>query len=185
MRKILLLVAMVASMSWAGFFIDENQTKTEDARELPSFLYGGGLDVGFYLNSFDFGVNLSAEYRLAKHHSLGLAARGLFGGGVYEAELDYRFFFTGGMMQNGDDDFLRATVSAAIFEKFDKVYVSPVVSVGYGRDFLPLPKASFLLRLELGMGYVIGEGLPQKDDDALVTRETHILAHINIGVYLF
>ncbi|MCQ2092675.1 MAG: hypothetical protein MJY85_08350 [Fibrobacter sp.] len=185
MRKILLLMALVASMSWAGFFIESNETKTEAPREIPTFFYGGSVDAGYYLRSVDVGINLAGEFRIAKHHSLALSATGLFVGGVYQAGLDYRFFFGGSMMEFSMDDFVRLSVSGVFVENFKEMDVSPMISVGYGRDFVPMAKANFLVRLEISLGYMFGDGIVDDDEDKLINYETNLLAHFNIGVMFF
>lgn len=185
MRKILLLLALVASMSWAGFFIENNEPKAEPVREMPSLFYGGAVDVGYYLRSVDVGVNLQGEYRMAKHHSAAVFARGLFIGGVYEAGVDYRFFFGGAMMEFSMDDFVRLGVSGVLVKNFDEFDISPMISIGYGRDFMPMPKANFLCRLEISLGYMIGDGIAEDDEDDFFNRETNLLAHFNIGFLFF
>lgn len=185
MRKILLLVALVASMSWAGFFIESNESKTEAPREIPTWFYGGSVDVGYYLRSVDVGVNLAGEFRMAKHHSLAVSASGLFIGGVYQFGLDYRFFFGGSMMEFSMDDFVHLGASGVIVKNFDDVDVSPMISIGYGRDFVPMPKANFMVRLEISLGYMIGDGIVDDDEGEFINRETNLLAHFNLGVMFF
>lgn len=184
-RKFLLLLALVVSSSWAGFFIDNGETKAALVRELPSLFYGGSVDVGYYLRSVDVGVNLAGEYRMAKHHSLALSASGLFIGGVYQAGLDYRFFFGGSMMEFSMDDFIHLGASGVIVKNFDDVEVSPKISIGYGRDFVPMPKANFMVRLEISLGYMIGDGIVDDDEGEFINRETNLLAHFNLGVMFF
>ena len=172
-------------MSWAGFFIDNGETKAGASREIPSWFYGGAVDIGYYLRSVDVGINLQVEFRMAKHHSVGLSASGLFIGGVYEAGVDYRFFFGGSMMEFSMDDFLHLGLSGVFVKNFDEIDVSPKVSIGYGRDFVPVSKANFLCRLEIGIGYMFGDGIVEDSKDEFLHRETNILAHFNIGVLFF
>lgn len=184
-RKLFLLLVLAVSASWAGFFIENGENKAEPARELPSFFYGGSVDVGYYLRSVDVGVNLTGEYRFSKHNSLALSASGLFIGGVFQAGLDYRFFFGGSMMEVSMDDFIHLGVSGVLTKNFNEYNISPTVSVGYGRDFVPMPKANFLVRLEINIGYMFGEGIIDDDEGEFLHRETNLLAHFNIGFLLF
>lgn len=186
MRKILFLLAIVFSSSWAGFFIDEGASaKAEPSRELPTWFYGGSVDLGYYIRSIDVGVNLEGEYRLGKHNSLALFADGLFPGCVFGVGLDWRFFFGGSLMELTYDDFVKVGFSGVFVKNYDELNVAPMISLGYGRDFMPLQKASFLVRLEISVGYMFGEGIVEDDKDAFLNRETNLLAHFNIGVLLF
>lgn len=185
MRKILLILALVVSHSWAGFFIEDSQAAAKPVRELPKFFYGGAVDVGFYLTSFDVGLNLSGEYHITEHNSVGASARALFFGGLFEFGADWKYFFGGSLGEYGFDDYFRLSVSGILFEKNDEFFFPPVVAVGYGRDFLPFEKANVVIRLEVGLGYVFGESIPDADEDSFISRETNLLAHFNIGVLFF
>lgn len=185
MRKILFLLAIVVSSSWAGFFIDEGAAKKEPVREMPTWFYGGSVDLGYYLRSIDVGVNVEGEYRLGKHNSFALSADGLFPGCVFGVGLDWRFFFGGSLMELTFDDYVKVGISGVFVKNYDELNVAPMISVGYGRDFMPLQKADFLVRLEISFGYMIGEGIVEDDKDEFLNRETNLLAHFNIGVLFF
>lgn len=177
-------MTLLCSFSWAGYFIENEELKKEPVRELPTLFWGGSFDVGFYLNSLDVGIEGSAEYRLHKNHSLGLSANGLFGGGLYGVGADWKIFFNGSLMEDGYNDFIRVNASGLYFEKFDESYFRPMISVGYGRDFIPLRNANFLCRLELRLAYLLGESITD-DDDSFINQETHLVTYIGIGIFLF
>ena len=183
--KIWVVVLLMLSSSWGGYFLDETSRAVEPVRELPEWIYGGALDVAFYLNSLDVGGELSMEYRLHKNHSLALTAGMLVGGELYQLGLDWRLFFNGKLMQDGSEDFFRIGFSGLYFEKFDDGYFPPVLTFGYGRNFLPLKKANFLCRLEVRLSYVLGESVPEKDSSVIVSTETNLLTHLDIGFFWF
>ncbi len=185
MRKVLLLLAFAMSASWGGFFIDSEVAKAEPVRELPTWFFGGSFEVGFYLNSLDVGANVAGEYRIHKHHSVALSAGMLFGGELLEVGADWRFYFSGSLMETGYDDFIRVGLYGVYFDKYDESYFPPAITVGLGRDFMPLSKADFLCRLEVRLAYVMGESVPEKSENSFINRETNLLTHFDIGIFLF
>ncbi|MCQ2104549.1 MAG: hypothetical protein MJZ26_02040 [Fibrobacter sp.] len=183
--RTVLTVGLLLSASFAGYFLDETTPRVEPPRELPSWIFGGSFDIGFYLNALDVGASAAGEYRLLPKHSLGLAAGVQFGGELLDVALDYRFFFGGTMMEVGYDDFIHLAVAGMYFEKFDESYFVPTISVGYGRDFMPLRKADLLCRMEIKISYLIGETIADFDEGKLIARETHMVTNFSVGVFLF
>ena len=103
----------------------------------------------------------------------------LFSGDYVEIGANWRFFFRG----LREDDFLRLGISFISFERDDKSYFPPRVTLGYGRDILFFKNTSFLWRLEFFASYIIGEPLFEKD--GIFYREANFTFALNIGFYLF
>ena len=112
-RFTLLVVLFVAGVCLADDFmglpIDDRAKK--DERPLPSFLFGGGASLDYYLKTFDGSVGVDAEYRLHKNHSLGIFGTVPFAAEFLEAGIDWHWYFLGSLMRSGHDDFLKFAVS--------------------------------------------------------------------------
>lgn len=183
--KILAALFLLASSGFASFFLDDPAIAVvKNAPQLPTWRFGATLSPAFYLNSFGFGGNISTEYRIHKNHSLDLFVGSIFTQPLYEAGLDWRFFFTGDLMTTHHDDFLLFGASMLAFEKFDKYYYPPRVSVGYGRDILFFDRANFLCRLAFRLTYILGEAIPEKDAD-LLSRSANFVAYFDFSIYFF
>lgn len=155
-----------------------------NARELPTWRFGATFSPAFYLNSFGFGGDVAAEYRIHKNHSVDLFLGSIVTQPLYEAGLDWRFFFTGDLMTAHHDDYLLLGASVLAFEKFEKYYYPPRISVGYGRDMLFFDKADFICRVAIRVSYVIGESIPETDVD-LISRSANFVTYFNFSVYFF
>ncbi|MBQ7080453.1 MAG: hypothetical protein IJM92_12530 [Fibrobacter sp.] len=172
---------LVCVQSFAGYFIEQSYDETPAKDSLSSLSFGGELELVYYLSSIHPGFLLSGEYRFHKHHSADLFAVALFSGDYFELGADWRFFFRG----LREDDFLRLGFSFISFERYDKSYFPPRITLGYGRDITFFKNASFLCRIELDASYIIGRALVEHKDDDLFGRESHFAATLNIGFYLF
>ncbi len=180
--KIFVVAILLACVqSFAGYFIEQSYDETPAKDSLSSLSFGGELELVYYLSSIHPGFLLSGEYRFHKHHSADLFAVALFSGDYFELGADWRFFFRG----LREDDFLRLGFSFISFERYDKSYFPPRITLGYGRDITFFKNASFLCRIELDASYIIGRALVEHKDDDLFGRESHFAAALNIGFYLF
>lgn len=174
-----LLLACV--QSFAGYFIEQSYEDAPAKDSLSTFSFGGELELVYYLSSIHPGILLSGEYRFHKHHSADLFAVALFSGDYLEVGADWRFFFRG----TREDDFLRLGVSFISFERYDKSYFPPRITLGYGRDITFFKNTSFLFRIELDASYIMGRALVEHKENDFFGRETHFTAALNIGFYLF
>jgi len=163
--------------SYAGYFIEQSYEEAPASDSLSSFSFGGELELVYYLGAVHPGILLGGEYRFHKHHSADLFGVALFSGDYLEIGADWRFFFRG----SREDDFLRLGISFISFERYDKSYFPPRVTLGYGRDIVFFKNASFLCRFELDASYIIGRALVDEKN----SREAHFTASLNIGFYLF
>ena len=180
--KIFVVAILLACVqSFAGYFIEQSYDETPAKDSLSSLSFGGELELVYYLSSIHPGFLLSGEYRFHKHHSADLCAVALFSGDYFELGADWRFFFRG----LREDDFLRLGFSFISFERYDKSYFPPRITLGYGRDITFFKNASFLCRIELDASYIVGRALVEHKDDDLFGRESHFAAALNIGFYLF
>lgn len=183
--KILAVLLLLASTGFASYFLEDPAMQVAlKAPELPTWRFGATFSPAFYLNSFGFGGSVATEYRLHKNHSLDLFVGSIFTHPIYEAGVDWRFFFTGDLMTSHHDDYLLLGASMLAFEKFDEYYYPPRISVGYGRDMLFFEKANFICRLAIRLTYVIGESIPQKDFDIL-SRSANFVTYFDFSVYFF
>ena len=179
--KIFALAFLLACVqSFAGYFIEQAYVDEPAKDSLSAFSFGGELELVYFLSSIHPGILLSGEYRFHKHHSADLFGVALFSGDYLEIGANWRFFFRG----TREDDFLRLGISMVSFERDEKNYFPPRVTVGYGRDIMFFKNTSFLCRLELVASYIIGKALAEKDGE-LFNREAHFTAALNIGFYLF
>lgn len=179
--KIFVLAILLLSIqSFAGYFIEQPREDKTVTESLSTLSFGGELELVYYLSSIHPGVMLSGEYRFHNHHSAGLFAATLFSGDYLEFGLDWRFFFRG----TREDDFLRVGASMVSFERDDKSYLPPRLTLGYGRDMVFFKNSGFLCRLELDASYIIGKPLLEKSE-SYVNREAHFTASFNIGFYFF
>ena len=174
-----LLLACV--QSFAGYFIEQSYDEAPAKDSLASFSFGGELELVYYLSSIHPGILLSGEYRFHRHHSADLFAVALFSGDYFEIGADWRFFFRGAR----EDDFLRLGVSFVSFERYDKSYFPPRITLGYGRDITFFKNTSFLCRIELDASYIMGRALVDHKENDFFGREAHFTAALNIGFYLF
>ncbi len=175
-----LAVLLSCVQSFAGYFIEQSYEDVPAKDSLASFSFGGELELVYYLSSIHPGILLSGEYRFHKHHSADLFAVALFSGDYLEIGADWRFFFRGAR----EDDFVRLGISFVSFERFEKNYFPPRVTLGYGRDITFFKNTSFLCRIELDASYIMGRALVEKEND-FSYREAHFTASLNIGFYLF
>lgn len=183
-RNVKLFVAallLACVQSFAGYFIEQSFDEDVAAKDtLFPLSFGGELELVYYLSSVHPGVLLSGEFRFHEHHSVDAFGVMLFSGDYLEVGVNWRFFFRG----TREDDFLRLGFSMVSFERDDKSYFPPRVTVGYGRDIMFFKNTDFLFRLEFIASYIIGKPLVVKEDD-LFNREAHFAASLNIGFYLF
>ena len=175
-----LAVLLSCVQSFAGYFIEQSYEDVPAKDSLASFSFGGELELVYYLSSIHPGILLSGEYRFHKHHSADLFAVALFSGDYLEIGADWRFFFRGAR----EDDFVRLGISFVSFERVEKNYFPPRVTLGYGRDITFFKNTSFLCRIELDASYIMGRALVEKEND-FSYREAHFTASLNIGFYLF
>lgn len=184
-NKIILLLMVLAGSSFASYFLEDPAAKAAaSAPELPTWRFGATFSPAFYLDTFGFGGSLAAEYRLHKNHSIDVFAGSIVTQPLYEAGLDWRFFFTGDLMTSHHDDFILLGASVVAFESFDEYYHPPRVSVGYGRDMLFFDKASFLCRLAFRLTYIFGEPVPEKDAE-LIPRAANFMTYFDFSIYFF
>ena len=183
-QKIVAVLLLLACSGFASFFLDYPEEKKAPARELPTWRFGGTFSPAFYLNTFGFGGSLAAEYRLHKNHSIDFFAGSIVTQPLYEAGLDWRFFFTGDLMTSHHDDFILLGASVLAFESYDEYYYPPRISVGYGRDMLFFDKADFLCRLAFRLTYIFGEPVPEKDAE-LIPRAANFMAYFDFSIYFF
>lgn len=182
---VLLVLFVCANNAFCGYFLDEEKPKNTLKSNNVQLIFGGNLQVAFYQNSFDFGGDIGAEYRVMKNHSLSIMAAYLLDGKLFGVSLDWRLFFSGQLMDSGHEDFLRAGFTGFIFEKLDENYFSPAIEFGYGRSFLPFKNANFLLRLEICAAYVLGEALPNRSGDIFANESARFMSFMSFGVYFF
>ena len=74
LRKIAVALVLAVGLALADDFmglpIEDGASK--DERPLPTWVFGGGGSLAYYLKTFDGTVNVDAEYRFGRHHSLAL-----------------------------------------------------------------------------------------------------------------
>lgn len=178
--KLFVVAALLACVqSFAGYFLEQPYEDAPVKDSLSSISFGGEFELVYYLSSVHPAILLSGEYRFHKHHSLDVFGAALFSGDYAEVGVNWRFFFRG----LREDDFLRLGVSFISFEREDKNYFPPRVSLGYGRDILFFKNTGFLWRLEFLASYIIGQPLAEKD--GLFYREANFTVSLNIGLYMF
>lgn len=183
--KILAVLLVLASSGFASYFLEDPAAQaSRNAPELPTWRFGATFAPAFYLNSFGFAGDVSAEYRIHKNHSLDLFLGSIFSQPLYEVGVNYRFFFTGDLMTSHHDDFLLFGASLLAFESADKYYYPPRISVGYGRDVLFFDKANFLCRPAVRLTYHFGEPIPKKDADMLI-RTANFVAYFEFSIFFF
>ena len=166
-----------------GLPIEDRALK--DERPLPSLFFGGGASLDYYLRTFDGSVGLSAEYRLHRNFSLGLYGTVPFAAEYLEAGLDGRWYFSGSLMRNNHDDFLKFAVSGYYLDHEDGTYFSPVLSFGYGRDILFFSKGHLAGRLEFYGSYVIGEPVEKENEHLPIVEPVRFFLHLKFSVLFF
>lgn len=181
------IVFLFFGNSFADYFLDMNmgETNAAESRPLPMFAVGAGASLDYYFSSFDGGAQVTGQFRFHKHHAVDLFGAMPFGGDFYEVGLDYRFYFSGKLMSDSYDDFLRFGVSGIYMEKNDDSYFPPAISLGYGRDFLFFKKADFMGRVEVRASYILGEPLSQRLKDLPMTEDTHFIAYLHFSILFF
>lgn len=187
LTRVIFCLALAAGLSFGKDFmgIPIEEAPASEVRPLPVVVLGGGGFLRYYLNSIDGGVRASTDFRVHKHHSLGLFGLIHLGDDFMEAGLDYRFYFSGRLMETGHDDFLRFGFSGIYIEKEDESYFPPVISFGYGRDILFFKNADLLGRIQLSGSYIIGEPVSKKKDNHLIDQEAHFLISLDLSLLFF
>lgn len=155
------------------------------AKPLPSWMFGFGGNLDYYLNSFDGGIKASGEFRFNRHASAGAMGQIAIAGEFYEVGLDFRFYFLGMLMENHYDDFLRFSLSGIYMEKGEDSYFPPAVSLGYGRDFLFFENAAFAGRFEVRASYIIGEPISEQMNNLPISKDTHFVAYMEFSILMF
>ena len=187
LSRILSVIFFVAGACLAedfmGLPIDDRAKK--DERPLPSFLFGGGASLDYYLKTFDGSVGVNAEYRLRKNHSLGIFGTVPFAAEFLEAGIDWHWYFLGSLMRSGHDDFLKFAVSGFYLDHEDGSHFSPVVSFGYGRDILFFDKGSIAGRLEFFGSYVIGEPVEKENEHLPIVEPVRFFLYLKFSVLFF
>ena len=180
---LLLAASLLYGKDFMGIPIEESPAAT--VRPLPTWIVGGGGFLRYYLNSVDGGVRLSTDFRVHKHHALGAFGLIHLGDDFLEAGLDYRFYFSGRLMETGHDDFLRFGFSGIYIEKNDESYFPPVISFGYGRDILFFKNADLLGRIQLSGKYIMGEPVSKKKETLFMEQEAHFLISLDFSILFF
>ena len=94
---LLLVVGLALADDFMGLPIEDGASK--DERPLPTWIFGGGASLAYYLKSFDGTVNVDAEYRLNRNHSLGLYGNLPFVADFLEVGADWHWYFKGSLMR--------------------------------------------------------------------------------------
>lgn len=184
--KIVFAVLLLVGFSQASFFLDDpNENLKKQLRPLPTLQFGAAFSAAYYLNSFGFGGVLETEYRLQEHHSLELFVAGIFSTPFYELGLDWKYFFSGNLMQEKTDDFLLAGASVLYLDKYDGAHFPPRISLGYGRDFLFFDKADFICRVTIRLSYILGEAISEKNESQPVNKDTRFVAYVDFSLLFF
>lgn len=186
-RKISLFVALFVCLAVADDFmglpIEEHEAK--NARPLPSFIFGAGMSLDYYLRSFDGSVAVNADYRLHRNHSLGIFGTVPFVAEYLEAGVDWHWYFLGSLMTSGHDDFLKFALSGFYLDHEKGKYFSPVASFGYGRDILFFKKSDFLGRLEFYGSYVLGEPVEKENERLPILEPVRFFLHVKFSLMFF
>lgn len=185
--KIALILSLFAGYALADDFmgLPIESSESKDARPLPSFLWGGGVSLDYYLRSFDGAFSLDFEYRLHRNHSLGIYGTVPIVAEYLEAGIDWRWYFLGALMTTGHDDFLKFAVSGFYLDHAEGKFFSPVLSFGYGRDILFFKKSNFLGRLEFYGSYVLGEPVEKENDLLPIVEPVRFFLHLKFSLLFF
>ena len=152
---------------------------------MPGFVVGGGLSLAYYLRGFDGTVDVDAEYRIHRLHSLGLHGGISIAGEFVETGLDWRWYFKGALIQTGHDDFLHFSASVFCMEHFDEWFFSPAVEFGYGRDILFFKKADLFGRFEFYGSYVVGHPVEKDNERLPITEPVRFFLYLKISLLFF
>ena len=170
--KSFLILLLAVAFGWSRDFMGlpvEDEVSDSDM-SMPGFVVGGGLSLAYYLRGFDGTVDVDAEYRIHRLHSLGLHGGISIAGEFVETGLDWRWYFKGALIQTGHDDFL---------------HFSPAVEFGYGRDILFFKKTELLGRIEVQASYLLGEPVTKMNDRLLVDESGRLIVNIRFSLLFF
>ena len=176
------LAVPVCADDFMGLPIEDGVSK--DERALPTWIFGGGASLAYYLKTLDGNVGVDAEYRLNKNHSVGILATLPFMAEYLEFGFDTRWYFRGSLMRSGHDDFLKFAASV-FYMDHDGSYFSPVVSFGYGRDVLFFKNANFLGRFEFYGSYVIGEPVEKQNERLPIVEPARFFLFFRLSLFFF
>ena len=166
-----------------GLPIEDSAAK--DERSLPTWIFGGGASLAYYLRGIDGTVDLDLEYRAHRYHAFGIHGGLSFAGEFIETGLDWRWYFKGALMQSGHDDFLHFSASLFCMEHFEEWFFSPALEFGYGRDILFFKKSDLLGRIEVQAAYLLGEPVTKMNDRLLVDQSGRLIVNIRFSLLLF
>ena len=186
LRKIAVALVLAVGLALADDFmglpIEDGASK--DDRPLPTWVFGGGGSLAYYLKTFDGTVNVDAEYRFGTHHSLALYGNLPIVADFVELGLDWHWYFKGSLMRSGHDDFLKFAVSAFYLD-YDETYFSPALSFGYGRDILFFKKADLFGRFEFFGSYVIGHPVEKPNERLPITEPVRFFLYLKVSLLFF
>lgn len=175
-------VGLALADDFMGLPIEEDATKED--RPLPTWIFGGGASLAYYLKTFDGTLALDAEYRVGRHHSLAFYGMFPFVADFLEFGFDWRWYFKGSLMRSGHDDFLKFSVSAFYLD-YDETYFSPAFSFGYGRDILFFKKADLFGRFEFYGSYVVGHPVEKENERLPITEPVRFFLHLKASILFF
>lgn len=178
----LCLVPSVWAEDFMGLPIEDGVSK--DERALPTWMFGGGASLAYYLKTLDGNIGVDAEYRLHRNHSIGLFATLPFMAEYLELGLDTRWYFRGSLMRSGHDDFLKFAASA-FYMDHDGACFSPTISFGYGRDILFFKNADFLGRFEFYGSYVVGEPVEKQNERLPIVEPARFFLFFKLSLFFF
>ena len=187
LRKIAAVLLFAIALGHADDFmgLPIEDAVSKDVRALPTWIVGGGASLAYYLTGIDGTVDLDAEYRVHRLHSIGIHGGFFFAGEFFDTGLDWRWYFKGALMQTGHDDFLHFTVSAFCLEHLDEWFFSPAIGFGYGRDILFFKKSDMLGRIEILANYLLGEPIYKFDERRHMEVFGRFVVNIRFSLLIF
>lgn len=177
-NRLLLIILLFCSMSMAsGFFLDE-EMQAEPKQEKARWSYGVGTGFSFLFNQFHFSLYATLQYRLESRFALGAIIASDVLESRYELGPRFYWFFN-------PDDFFVVGASGVLFEKINGSVLSPRITLGYGKDFLPWSQAHFLLRTVVSISYLVGDHLESNSNALGITKTNQVVVHGELSILFF
>ncbi|HSQ42036.1 MAG TPA: hypothetical protein VLM37_07145 [Fibrobacteraceae bacterium] len=161
----------------------------------PSSLWEGSLSYAgrWSTGGLDHWVLLDGLRRIHRHWAIPVGMSTQIGNLGFDAAAGLRWFPTGKLSRYGYEDWLqfqggKLWMKVPWGSENDRQFRSaPYISLAYGRDIQPWPKAPLGLRLSLDFAYVLGEVLSRdvSGNDDMPTQSGNIILSLHIGGILW
>ncbi len=172
------LAFLLAAPAFAGYFLEEDAAENErkELNESLGFFAGGGASFAYYIGAFDVSLDGLAAYRFRERFGAFAEISAGISKQVHSAGGGVSVFIA-------DDDFVSLGVGGVLFEKREDWKFSPRISLDYGHNMKPWPRAHFALQAKIRIAYLIGESLSR--EEIYVSKTANTTFSVGLALIFF